>query len=50
MSLILKNDIALLEVLKLGPPLIHPDVHVAGNGSHAPLCAMGRYKGVNSRT
>ena len=44
-----ENDIALSKS-RNSAPLIHPDVNVAGNGSHAALYAVGRYEGVNSRT
>ena len=44
-----ENDIALSKS-RNSAPLIHPDVNVAGNGSHAALYAVGRYEGVYSRT
>ena len=35
---------------KNSTPLIHPDVNVAGNGSHATLYAVGRFESIDSRT
>ena len=49
MSLLLENDIALSKS-RNSAPLIHPDVNVAGNGSHSSFCAMGRYESIYSRT
>ena len=49
MSLLLENDIALSKS-RNSHPLIHPDVNVAGNGSHATLYAVGRFESIYSRT
>ena len=49
MSLLLENDIALSKS-RNSTPLIHPDVNVAGNGSHATLYAVGRFESIDSRT